>query len=141
MSVKELVKDLENLNASELQEVATYVSFLKFRARHPVAPSLPGSADLAQLYAEFSDEDRQSEKNYFRSGVEKTANVIGGDACIVGTRIPVWALEGYRRLGWREAQILENYPTLRAADLVNAWAYVATHPEEIDQALREQEEA
>jgi uncharacterized protein (DUF433 family) len=40
-----------------------------------------------------------------------------------------------------EAQILASYPGLRAADLVNAWAYVATHPGEIDQQIRENEEA
>jgi uncharacterized protein (DUF433 family) len=74
-------------------------------------------------------------------GVEKTAGVAGGDACIVRTRIPVWALENYRRLGWSEAAILENYPTLRAADLVNAWAYADAHREEIEHAQRENEEA
>ena len=74
-------------------------------------------------------------------GVEKTPGVVGGDACIVRTRIPVWALENYRRLGWTEARILENFPTLRAADLVNAWTYVGAHREEIEQAIRENEEA
>lgn len=73
-------------------------------------------------------------------GIEKTPGVLGGDACIVRTRIPVWALEGYRRLGWSEAKILENFPALRAADLVQAWAYIAAHQEEIERALREQEE-
>ena len=48
-------------------------------------------------------------------GIEKTPGVMGGDACIVRTRIPIWALEQYRRLGWTEAQILENYPSLRSA--------------------------
>lgn len=74
-------------------------------------------------------------------GIEKTPGIVGGDACIVRTRIPVWALENYRRLGWSEAQILENYPTLRAVDLVNAWAYADAHQEEIDRAIRENEEA
>jgi len=74
-------------------------------------------------------------------GIEKTPGVVGGDACIVRTRIPVWALENYRRLGWSEAQILQNYPTLRAVDLVNAWAYADAHQEEIDRAIRENEEA
>lgn len=74
-------------------------------------------------------------------GIEKTPGVVGGDACIVRTRIPVWALENYRRLGWSEAQILENYPTLRAVDLVNAWAYADAHHKEIDRAIQENEEA
>jgi uncharacterized protein (DUF433 family) len=70
-------------------------------------------------------------------GIEKTPGVAGGEACIVRTRIPVWVLEGYRRLGWSEARILESYPTLRAADLVNAWAYVDAHKDEIEVALKE----
>jgi len=74
-------------------------------------------------------------------GIEKTPGVVGGDACIVRTRIPVWALENYRRLGWSEAQILENYPSLRAVDLVNAWAYADAHQAEVDHAILENEEA
>ena len=74
-------------------------------------------------------------------GIEKTPGVAGGEACIVRTRIPVWVLEGYRRLGWNEARLLENYPTLRAADLVNAWAYADAHPEEIERALQINQEA
>lgn len=72
-------------------------------------------------------------------GVEKTPGVAGGAACIVRTRIPVWTLDNYRRLGWSEARILENFPALRAADLVNAWAYVDAHRAEIDRAIQDNE--
>ena len=75
------------------------------------------------------------------AGIERTPGVVGGEARIVRTRIPIWVIENYRRLGWSEARILENYPTLRAMDLVHAWAYVDAHQEEIDQAIRENEEA
>jgi len=40
-----------------------------------------------------------------------------------------------------EAQILDNFPALRAADLVNVWAYVDAHVEEIEAAIRENDEA
>jgi hypothetical protein len=36
-------------------------------------------------------------------------------------------LENYRRLGWAEATILANYPTLATAYLAPAWAYVEAH--------------
>jgi uncharacterized protein (DUF433 family) len=72
-------------------------------------------------------------------GVESIPGVQGGDPCIVRTRIPVWVLEQYRRLGMSEAALLANYPALRAADLVNAWAYVRAHREEIDRQIEEQE--
>jgi uncharacterized protein (DUF433 family) len=75
------------------------------------------------------------------AGIEKTAGVSGGEACIVRTRIPVWTLDNYRRLGWTEVAILENFPSLRAVDLVNAWAYADAHGEEMDKAIRANEEA
>lgn len=74
-------------------------------------------------------------------GIERNAGVVGGDACVVRTRIPVWTLENYRRLGWSEGRILENFPALHAANLVNAWAYAASHRDEINRAIQENEEA
>jgi uncharacterized protein (DUF433 family) len=75
------------------------------------------------------------------SGIESTPDVCGGDPRIAGTRIPVWTLEQYRRLGMPEAQLLAAYPGLRATDLVNTWVYVAAHPGEVDRHIRENEEA
>ncbi len=75
------------------------------------------------------------------SGIESTPGVCGGDPRIAGTRIPVWTLEQYRRLGLSEGQILGAYPGLRAADLVNAWSYVAEHPDEIERQIVENEGA
>jgi uncharacterized protein (DUF433 family) len=73
------------------------------------------------------------------AGIEKTPGVSGGDACIVRTRIPVWLLVNMKRLGMNESQILASYPSLRAEDLVNAWAYAETHADEIEQAIFENE--
>ncbi len=75
------------------------------------------------------------------SGIESTPGVCGGESRISGTRIPVWTLEQSRRLGLSEADLLHAYPSLRAADLVNAWVYVAAHSEEIERQIRENEEA
>jgi uncharacterized protein (DUF433 family) len=74
-------------------------------------------------------------------GVESTPGVCGGEPCIVRTRIPVWMLEQMRRQGVREADILRSYPTLRAEDLASAWAYVRVHRAEIEQQIRDNEEA
>lgn len=70
-------------------------------------------------------------------GIESRPGVCGGEPCIVRTRIPVWVLEQARRTGITEAKILEAYPTLRASDLANAWAYVRAHREEIEQEISE----
>ena len=74
-------------------------------------------------------------------GVESTPGVCGGEVCVVRTRIPVWVLEQHRRQGTSEADILRAYPTLRAEDLVNSWAYAHSHQEEIEQLIRENETA
>ena len=72
-------------------------------------------------------------------GIESLAGVAGGAPCIVRTRIPVWLLEQARRLGTSDADILKAYPTLRAEDVTNAWAYVHTHREEIERQIAENE--
>jgi uncharacterized protein (DUF433 family) len=46
-----------------------------------------------------------------------------------------------RNLGLSEAEILQCHPTLRAEDLVNAWAYADGHSDEIEQQIRENEAA
>jgi uncharacterized protein (DUF433 family) len=74
-------------------------------------------------------------------GVEETPGVCGGEPCIVRTRIPVWVLERARQLGSSEAELLRAYPTLRAQDVVNAWAYVDAHREQIERQIRDNEEA
>lgn len=74
-------------------------------------------------------------------GIDSTRDVCGGEPCIVRTRIPVWVLEQARRLGTSEADLLRCYPTLRAEDLANAWAYVRSRQGEIEQQIRENEEA
>ncbi|MEM0981043.1 MAG: DUF433 domain-containing protein [Cyanobacteria bacterium P01_H01_bin.58] len=75
------------------------------------------------------------------TGIEKTAGVCGGDACIANTRIPVWVLAQARSLGSSEAELLENYPSLTAIDLTNAWAYATAYSQEIGQAIQENEAA
>ena len=74
-------------------------------------------------------------------GIESRPGVCGGVPCIVRTRIPVWVLEQSRRMGISEADLLRSYPTLRAEDLTNTWAFVRAHRSEIDLQIRENEEA
>jgi uncharacterized protein (DUF433 family) len=72
--------------------------------------------------------------------IAKTPGVCGGDACIAGTRIPVWVLVNYRRLRGTDAGLLDAYPSLTREDLEAAWVYAASHTEEIESAIRENEE-
>lgn len=74
-------------------------------------------------------------------GIDSVPGVSGGEPCIVRTRIPVWVLVQARRLGTSEADLLKAYPTLRAEDLTNAWAYYRAHRGEIEQQILENEAA
>jgi len=73
-------------------------------------------------------------------GITKTPGVCGGDACIAKTRIPLWLIVSWRRQGMRDAELLNLYPHLSAADLVNVWAYADAYPEEIEEAIRKNDE-
>ena len=71
-------------------------------------------------------------------GIKKTAGLMGGDACIRQTRIPVWLLVSLRNQGATEAYLLEDYPGLTAADLANAWLYADANTDEITAAIQRQ---
>lgn len=74
-------------------------------------------------------------------GIDSRPAVCGGEPCIVRTRIPVWLLEQARRLGTGESTLLDAYPNLRAEDLANAWAYVRSHRQEIEEQISANENA
>jgi uncharacterized protein (DUF433 family) len=74
-------------------------------------------------------------------GIESIPGISGGEPCIVRTRIPVWVLAQARNLGASEADLLHAYPSLRAEDLTNAWAYYRGFRAEIDAQIVENENA
>ncbi|WP_333148920.1 MULTISPECIES: DUF433 domain-containing protein [unclassified Microcoleus] len=72
--------------------------------------------------------------------MSQTLGVCGGDACMRNTRIPIWELVSFHRLGMNESRLLYHYATLTASDLANAWAYAAAFPDAIEIAIRENDE-
>jgi uncharacterized protein (DUF433 family) len=74
-------------------------------------------------------------------GIESRPDICGGEPCIVRTRIPVWVLVRAKQMGVNEADLLRSYPTLRAEDLTNAWAYFRVYRNEIEQQIRENEDS
>jgi uncharacterized protein (DUF433 family) len=73
--------------------------------------------------------------------IQKTPGVLGGDACIRRTRISVWMLVNAWRLGFTDEELLNRYLVpLTREDLAAAREYHATHPDEIDEAIRRNEE-
>jgi len=57
------------------------------------------------------------------------------------TRISVWSLVQYQRLGATDDELLRWYPNLTPDDLENAWAYYRTHQEDLDRQIEENEAA
>lgn len=68
--------------------------------------------------------------------IRHTPGVCGGEACIRMTRVAVWMLEEARRARASDADLLADYPDLTREDLEAAWQYTSTHAEEIENAIR-----
>jgi uncharacterized protein (DUF433 family) len=81
--------------------------------------------------------ERAGTKNW----IQKSLGVCGGELCVRNTRHTVAGLVEWKKQGLTDARILEHHPDLTQADLEAAWAYYATHHEEIDQAVKEDVEA
>jgi len=73
-------------------------------------------------------------------GIVRTPGACGGSARFIRTRIPVWTVVRMQQLGVSDADILRSYPSLRAVDLAEAWAFADAHKEEIEKDIRENEE-
>jgi uncharacterized protein (DUF433 family) len=56
------------------------------------------------------------------SWISKQPDRCGGDACVRDSRITVWGLLSYRRLGMSDAEILRAVQGLTPADLEAAWS-------------------
>ena len=82
---------------------------------------------------------RESARRRAADGIRSTPGVCGGVACVRQTRIPVWTLIGFQRLGRTEAELLGDYPSLLPTDLDAAWAYYRDHTTEIDAAIADAE--
>ena len=54
----QVISELNELNETEIKQIADYIAFLKFRNRHKILSAVEESK-LASLYAEFADEDRE----------------------------------------------------------------------------------
>ena len=92
-------------------------------------------ADKLELLEDLSREL----ENPAEPAIQKTPGVCGGAACIRNLRLAVWMLEEARRKGATEAELLADYPSLRAEDLTDAWIYARSHRDEIDASLEENE--
>ncbi len=59
MSIKEQIfQELNGLSQAELEEIAQYLAFIKYQSRVKPTP-ISDEAQMAALYAEFAEEDRE----------------------------------------------------------------------------------
>lgn len=76
------------------------------------------------------------------SWIQKSPDVCGGEACIRDTRIPVWSVVAARNLGASDDQLRSYFVTpLSPADLRAAFGYYEEHAQEIDEDIRQNEDA
>jgi uncharacterized protein (DUF433 family) len=69
------------------------------------------------------------------SWITRRPHPDGWEGCVRDTRIRVWGLVEWQRLGQSDEEILESVQGLTADDLQAAWEYARQHPEEIDSAI------
>lgn len=72
--------------------------------------------------------------------ISKMPGRCGGNACVRDSRITVWGIASYRQMGCSDEFILNSIQGLTAADLEAADEYAQTHPDEIAEAIRMNEE-
>ncbi len=116
--------------------------------------SIPVTAELAEVYAHSSPEERELAVRVFadvlrsrsqqrsaaktaadiepKPQIQRTPGVMGGDACVRNTRISAWLLVELKQSGLNDKKILDGFPGLAANDLGAVWEYYAGHPAEID---------
>ena len=73
--------------------------------------------------------------------IRRNPAVMGGDACVRETRIPVWLLVQLRQAGWSDERVLANYPELTRLDLISAWDFYAGNAPQVEAERRSHEEA
>ena len=67
--------------------------------------------------------------------ITRTPGVCGGDACLAGTRIPVWVLAAAHRAGVGPQRIADMYEGVSLADVEAALDYARAFPDEIEDQI------
>ena len=73
--------------------------------------------------------------------IKQTPGVCGGSPCVGNRRVTVHGLVIWRRLGYSDEEIVDQIQGLTLDELHVAWDYYATHGEEIDALIAEEEAA
>lgn len=77
-------------------------------------------------------------KTHFYISAKK--EVCGGRSIIAGTRIPVWSIIKWYKLGMSIEEILREFPQLSPSQVHDTFSYYYDNPSEIEADIIENEE-
>ena len=72
--------------------------------------------------------------------IELTPGICGGRPRLSGTRVPVHRIARYHQLGYAPEEMLGLLNSIALSQIYAALAYALANPEEIQEALREEDE-
>jgi len=72
--------------------------------------------------------------------ITRKKGVCGGRSIIVGTRIPVWSIMKWYKIGMSVEEILKGFPHLTPAQVYDAFSYYYDNQREIEKDIAENEE-
>lgn len=65
--------------------------------------------------------------------------VCGGRAIILGTRMPVWSIIKWYKIGMSLEEIIREFPQLSPSQVYDAFSYYYDHQQEIETDIEENE--
>ena len=66
-------------------------------------------------------------------------DVCGGRSIVVGTRMPVWSIIKWYKLGMSVEDIIREFPQLTPSQVHDAFSYYYDNQEEIEKDIKENE--
>jgi type III restriction enzyme len=72
--------------------------------------------------------------------ISVTKGICGGRSVIERTRIPVWSIVKWYKLGMSFEEILREFPTLNPAQIHDAFSYYYDNQEEIESDISDNED-
>jgi type III restriction enzyme len=72
--------------------------------------------------------------------IARLHGICGGRSIIEGTRIPVWSLVKWYKLGFSIEDIIREFSQLHPAQIYDAFSYYYDHQQEIESDILENED-
>lgn len=78
-------------------------------------------------------------KSKMHPHISKRKGICGGRSIIVGTRIPVWSIIKWYKVGMSVENIMREFPQLTPSQVHDAFSYYYDNQEEIERNIIENE--